>query len=88
MTPAILLLLAALAQQPKAHPSAVPPRDPMAEAMKDLDAGKTQQAIATLKEVLAQNPDNYAVWFNLGVPGEPRPSGRQERIARVGQPSD
>jgi tetratricopeptide (TPR) repeat protein len=67
MTPAILLLLAALAQQPKAHTPAAPPRDPMAEAMKDLDAGKTQQAIATLKEVLAQNPGNYAVWFNLGV---------------------
>jgi tetratricopeptide (TPR) repeat protein len=66
MTPAILLLLAALAQTPKAH-TAEPPRDPMAEAMKDLDAGKTQQAIATLKEVLAQNPDNYGVWFNLGV---------------------
>ena len=67
MTPAILLLLAALAQQPKAHAPAVPPRDPMAEAMKDLDAGKTRQAIATLKELLAQNPDNYGVWFNLGV---------------------
>ena len=67
MTPAILMLLAALAQQPKAHQTAEPARDPMAEAMKDLDAGKTQQAIATLKEVLAQNPDNYGVWFNLGV---------------------
>jgi tetratricopeptide (TPR) repeat protein len=71
MTPAILVLLAALTQQPKAHQPAAappaPPRDPMSEAMQDLDAGKTQQAIATLKEVLAQNPDNFAVWFNLGV---------------------
>ncbi|MDR3717756.1 MAG: tetratricopeptide repeat protein [Bryobacteraceae bacterium] len=66
MTPAILLLLAALTQTPKTHTSA-PPRDPMAEAMKDLDAGKPQQAIATLKEVLEQNPDNYGVWFNLGI---------------------
>lgn len=67
MIPAMMLLLAALAQQPKTHAPAAPQRDPMAEAMKDLDAGKTQQAIATLKEVLAQNPDNYGVWFNLGV---------------------
>jgi tetratricopeptide (TPR) repeat protein len=67
MTPAILFLLAALAQQPKAHQPVAPPRDPMSEAMQDLDAGKTQQAIATLKEVLAQNPDNFAVWFNLGI---------------------
>lgn len=67
MTPAILLLLAALAQAPKAHSPAAPPRDPMAEAMRDLDAGKTQQAIDTLKEVLEQNPDNYGVLFNLGI---------------------
>ena len=71
MTPAILLLLAALAQTPKAHTPAAPPRDPprdpMAEAMRDLDAGKPQQAITTLKEVLEQNPDNYGVWFNLGI---------------------
>ena len=71
MTPAILLLLAALAQTPKAQAPAAPPReaqrDPMAEAMRDLDAGKPQQAIATLKEVLEQNPDNYGVWFNLGI---------------------
>ncbi len=67
MLPAILLLLAALAQTPKAQAPAAPARDPMAEAMRDLDAGKTQQAIATLKEVLEQNPDNYGVWFNLGI---------------------
>ncbi len=67
MTPAILFLLAALAQQPKAQTPAPPARDPMSEAMKDLDAGKPQQAIATLREVLAQNPDNFAVWFNLGI---------------------
>ena len=63
----MMLLLAALAQQPKAHAPATPSSDPMAEAMKDLDAGKTRQAIAALKEILAQNPDNYGVWFNLGV---------------------
>jgi len=67
MTPVILLLLAALAQTPKAHTPAAPARDPMAEATRDLDAGKPQEAIAALKEVLEQNPDNYGVWFNLGV---------------------
>jgi len=67
MTPAILLLLAALTQQPPAHAPSAPPRDPMAEAARALDEGKPQEAIATLKEVLAQNPDNYGVWFNLGV---------------------
>jgi len=60
------LMLAALLQQPKAKPPAAA-ADPMAEAQSQLDAGHPERAVAILKDVLEQNPDNYGVWFNLGV---------------------
>ncbi|MGO9239637.1 MAG: tetratricopeptide repeat protein [Bryobacteraceae bacterium] len=62
-----LLLLAALTQQPKPRPPATPASDPLAEAQSQLDAGHPQQAIVILKDLLDRNPDNYGVWFDLGV---------------------
>jgi tetratricopeptide (TPR) repeat protein len=62
-----LLLLAALTQQPKTRPPAAPAPDPVAEAQSQLEAGHPQQAIVILKDLLDKNPDNYGVWFNLGV---------------------
>src|SRR3974390_433990 len=64
MFPAFLLL-AALTQQPKTP--AAPAADPMAEAQSQLDAGHPEQAVPILKDLLDKNPDNYGVWFNLGV---------------------
>ena len=53
----------------KAAPAkpAAPPRDPMAEAQALLDSGHPLDAATLLKDVVEQNPDNFAVWFNLGV---------------------
>ena len=62
-----LLLLAALLQQPKNQPPAKPASDPLADAQGQLDAGHPEQAIVILKDLLDKNPDNYGVWFNLGV---------------------
>jgi tetratricopeptide (TPR) repeat protein len=62
-----LLLLAALFQQPKTPPPAKPASDPLADAQSQLDAGHPQQAIVILKDLLDSNPDNYGVWFDLGV---------------------
>jgi tetratricopeptide (TPR) repeat protein len=39
----------------------------LAKAMSELDAGHGREAAAILKELLDQNADNYALWFNLGV---------------------
>ena len=62
-----LLLLVALLQQPKNQPPAKPASDPLADAQSQLDAGHPEQAIVILKDLLDKNPDNYGVWFNLGV---------------------
>jgi Tfp pilus assembly protein PilF len=69
MTLAIALFLTALAQKPAPKPAAAPATepDPMAEAMKDLDSGHAAEAIVILKGLAEKDPDNYGVWFNLGI---------------------
>jgi tetratricopeptide (TPR) repeat protein len=73
MPSALLILVLALFQHsaataPKAKAAAAAEQpDVMARAMAELDAGHTAEAISELKDILAQNPDNFGVWFNLGV---------------------
>jgi superkiller protein 3 len=57
MGAAILILSLLAAQQD----------NPMTQAMAHLEAGRHQQAITILKDLLEKNPDNYGVHFNLAV---------------------
>jgi len=50
-----------------AHASAQSPTASVATAKDLLGQGKTAAAIAVLKEVVGQSPDDYQAWFLLGV---------------------